>query len=74
VLIARKIVDDAIQGLGAIVGVQGRNTKVTRSGERNGRFHGFAITNLRRPGSHPVAARTALRNAAESLVSKPTSR
>ena len=46
VLVAREHVDDAIQGFGAIVGVQGRDAKMSRTGQRNGGLHGFAVANF----------------------------
>jgi len=46
VLIARKHVDDAVQGLGAIVRMQGRDAQMPRAGERDGRLHGFTVANL----------------------------
>ena len=45
-LVARKHVDDAIQGFGAIIGMQRSDAQVTGAGQGCRGLHGFLIANF----------------------------
>ncbi len=45
-LLAREHVDDAVERLGAVVGVQGREHQMPRAGQAQGRFHTLPIADF----------------------------
>ena len=63
VLLAREHVDDAVERLGAVVGVQGREHQMAGAGEADGRLHAVSRSRISPIRITSGAARTTPRSA-----------